>query len=534
MVTKLDKKDIEYFASCRRLIFDFIVADGYISQREISLLEGVNGFGEKYHMYNDEVVKLSRQISFSQALSNLSYEKDKEKKNDIYETISVITGVGGDSNGLSVKCSPREARMLLAAKMILKDQASFAKEQGKADETKAVVLEVSRNSGIRISKKEIIYVEGKNVDNVEKHYEERITGNYTKYKSLLALYGLDFCSVDYSIANFSNSNKQKEQLDGSINGISLNSILKLLYPNKLITYTNDHLKKITTRKFTHDLLGDNIMLYETLSPSLLLKITDSKVERGKDLEEEVTDVLIIPITKQEVGMGKDPIYEEITKLIEAFSKISNGPFSELTYNGRGFYGVRGFHNTLLTYIVGKINRTIDNISSCEIKYEGKTWSVRLLSSDGKKCLKSFHLAPQPLALYISVLYMSSENKCFVNKSSANKENSKNYEEGCIIFQIIYSKLTDNTGSEGTNSESTFNSMFSKFKKSRDYLSIPEKYKIKINKPDNKEKTVEHWVIENCSKDHYTIHYRNGKTQSLGDFIEEVSPEVEKKLKEKEA
>lgn len=479
--------EIEYNASCVRLIHDFVVADGYISQREFKLLED---FAKTYPLHDRKIIELSETISFSKALVTVA---NSEHGGDVLKDLVLITGTKTGSSDLPVKCSGPEARMLLAARYVI--------EYG--------CKSFSLNKPLRISKKEIIYLESGTCSEYDS-YDDDICEAFSFYSARLAIYGLDFVSVKHS-------SDALYELQKSQNGISrLDALLEFLYPTKTDSELRNtiisKLSHISTKEFTADILGDYPVLLHQKEPSLLLKITDSKIA---GINNKVMDFMLIPIKKDGT---KNALANTINKLIFDYLEISNEPFSDFKYNIDGNFNVRGWDKTFLDYVIAKECHPL-TISRVDIICKHGKWIVTFIGGD-EYHIKELQISPQSLALYLLVIYMSSIGQYVVSKDMSqnrvvNKDHLESYYMARNFYQRIY-KQVQTRGCE--NPESSFEKMFSKFKTKKEYVELPSVLKFKVEKICNCRPRYEIWSIEKHELSMFTIKGNGIKPTNLVNFF----------------
>lgn len=522
-------EDIEYFnAACTRLIYDFVTADGYISPREMNLLEK---YSSTYKCNDKHTLLRSRYFSFSGALS---YVASSGRGKEVLKVLVDITGTKKTLSWLSAKCSAREARMLLAAKYILGPDTEDAKKVDSANSEKEdfKVRLFSLNKSLRISKKEIIYLEGGKTT-ANNTQDVVIYKRFSSYHDRLALHGLDLCSVKHLVETLYHLYEKQTTgdvdttSDDYIEKLPLNALLGFLYPNKTNTkLTTSIIKKlpgVSTREFTSDLLGDVPDVLENAGPSFLIKITDSKVS---GVNNKVMDFLLIPIE----GRDDNRIDKTINKIVEDFAELSSEPFSDFKYNSKGLFNVRGWDKTFLDYVISKRSDPL-TISRIEIGLydkqenkgkQGKHWNVRFIGGDNYE-VKALQLSPQCLALYILVVYMSSIGKSVFNKditadTALNIGHVKEYEESKRIFRLIYKKVNV---SKNESCDSSFNSMYSKFKKLDEYVGLPGKLRFRVEKYKGTKLKYESWYMPKHDLCDFVICGNGIKAVNFEDFFKEI-------------
>lgn len=496
-------------ASCLRLIYDFIVADGYVSQRELDIFNDEK-FIIKYNTKNLRLIELSESISFAEALSCVASSK---RKNEILNDLIKITGTSplnidnelnshAKTDELSIKCSSTEARMLLAAILVITQGARI----------------ITINKPVRLSKKELIYIDYQD-DPEKSSYDEDIIKNFDYYRLKLAVHGLNLASVSYSsyalskFGKFSSGFGKEERKDDNY----IRKILSFLYPNKKNTFLEEIIRKlphITTKEFSKDIFFDKV---SQIPPSFMLKIKDSIYAEGikKSMKVQSMDVLLIPIK----GKG-NPVERTIDNLITEYNQLSDEAFSHFTYNRKSHFQIRGWDKSFLDYVINKETKGLV-ISKINI-VKRKNWHVELCSN--VNVVHQFTIGPQPLAFYILIIYMSSIGLKVVSEKPKNDQwhseiHKKMWEYSQICLQPIYKKIKTK---DTLDSSSSFTSMFQKFKKKKEYVNIPEEYKIVDEKIGHKGADLYHLLsIKENNLDFYTVVIDN-QSISLASFLEDIS------------
>ena len=82
----------DFCIAAARLIYDIVGADGYVSDREIDIMDGL--LNEKYDLNNPEIAHEVNKKTFCDALKTLQKWDDKREVQVLIDELKLIAGVG--------------------------------------------------------------------------------------------------------------------------------------------------------------------------------------------------------------------------------------------------------------------------------------------------------------------------------------------------------------------------------------------------------------------------------------------------------
>lgn len=268
----------EFNNAAARLIYDIVGADGYVSDRELDIMDSL--LNEKYNLNDSERAFQASQISFCKALKILQNWKDQEDIDELLEELFLLAGVGSQKyknkgfTKIEGHCSLYEAWLLFSIVSAIKDGAKVFS---------------TNKSDYRFSKSEIIYVENISNSNNELHLE--MQNRYEEFKSKLELHGIRLIYLPKIGEYFKERRKHRK----------LYSLMRYVNPFKKYEDCDaqkivDNIDRITTSEFTKALIPESGEIYKELKPSFLLKVITSSVidnVSGKTIKE--SNFILIPI-----------------------------------------------------------------------------------------------------------------------------------------------------------------------------------------------------------------------------------------------
>jgi hypothetical protein len=397
----------EFNIAAARLIYDVIGADGYVSDRELDILEGL--LNDKYGLSNPERAYEVNKVTFCDALKTLQEWDNNKEVNDLLCDLKLIAGVGRINNRsqqfstLEGYCSLSEAWLLFAIEYAIRERA--------------VVFSVCK-SDYRFARSEIIYLENNNSNN--SLYEEMIE-HYGEYKAKLELFGIRLIYIPIVCSYLK---KKREQL-------KLRPLMRYVSPfhkyedqdaQKIV----DNIDKIKTSDFAKDLFSQDVKLYNNLSPSFLIKIGTSIVAEDKLIRK--SNFMLIPI---EETIGKT--------LQKALAKYQDYTLDlhipERKIHGRPFR-LHGFDRTFLNFVMSHILNT-EKLTELIFDFSDKHKCV-CFKFDDKRTV-TLPLGNKQMCLYLTIILYSTYKKGFPIKRATKKKTSiKMGVES--VFSAIYNRV----------------------------------------------------------------------------------------------
>ena len=408
---KMTKK--EFNAAAARLIYDFVGADGFVSDRELAIMEHLKG---KYDLMPERMMDINCQ-SFCKALKTICSCTDKEAITELKADLELVAGYGQEKHEsdkftrIEGHCSLTEAWLLLAIKYAL--------------EKNATVFSLEKKM-YRFSRAEVIYLEK---DDCNEEIHQEIVSNYEEYKAKLGLYGMRLVYIP-RVCKFLESKNQE------------NLVSLMRYVNPFKVYRNDdarkiaqNLQKYTTSEFAKDLFEGHLGLYNSLRPSFLLKVKTSVVSNG-DSQNKMSDFILIPIENS------------VTQTLEQALHIYTSFTLDLHFPDKKLHGhpfaLHGFDRTFLNFVMERELST-DVLTKLTFDFYDINKCV-VFNFNDKRSVK-IPLGNKDMCLYLLIIIFSFYNKPVKLKNSAKGFTRKQSDEE-RVFQSIYNKVKR----EKTNSD----------------------------------------------------------------------------------
>ena len=434
----MTRKDFERAAI--RILCEMIVADGYVVKEELGELakwaheyklwmpdykpkgkcnkpSRKDDFNPIIGRFNTNKIQEAYGITLAKAITdvnewNTTHKEDVDNLLKQLEQLSVV-----DS-----ECTPNEARIRQALFYVLKKGA--------------VALSVKKD--YKFSKREIIYIENNIEDDYivgeleELHWmnpdseiwqgfeifrddskesvdteecfhnylrdlyhgvNEDIQNNFYHYQRELKLMGFDFVYIPHTIA----------KMDGfGMGGELLLPAIQIVNPQKLYGKSFDEVLKVMretrTHDFTHTLLNERQDQIPNVTPSLLMKISDSNVITSKNTGDEMrteryTDFLIIKI---ENGIVRNTIEEFLATHLSMTKNYHNIVEEHRVIH----FNALSFDRTLLDYAA---NRVYGKECVKRIVFDFVKSTAFFEFGEGKTVLP-LQLSARGLAFYLLIMY----------------------------------------------------------------------------------------------------------------------------------
>ena len=397
------KKD--FCAAAARLIFDFVGADGYVSDRELAIMEYLK---DKYDLKPERMAEING-LSFCKALKTICDCNDKKAITELQADLELVAGYGQDNHEsgkftrIEGHCSLTEAWLLLAIKFAL--------------EKNATVFSLEKKM-YRFSRAEVIYLE-KEDGNEEIHRD--IVSNYEEYKAKLGLYGMRLVYIP-RVCRFLESKNQE------------NLVSLMRYVNPFKVYRNDdarkiaqNLQKYTTSEFAKDLFEGHLGLYNSLRPSFLLKVKTSVVSNGNS-QSKMSDFILIPI--------EGSVAQTLEQALEIYTSYTlDLHFPDKKLHGHPF-ALHGFDRTFLNFVMARELST-DVLTKLTFDFYSDEKKVTF-NFDDKRCV-DIPFGNKEMCLYLLIIIFSFYDKTVKLKNSAKRFTGKLSDEE-TVFQYIYNKV----------------------------------------------------------------------------------------------
>lgn len=408
-------RNSEFNIAASRLIYELIGADGYVSDRELMIMDAI--LSKKYKFDDPSRAVEINGITFSKALTTIRSWYFKEDVNKLMDELKLIAGVGKvDYNDKIPKlkgfCSLNEAWILLAIEYAIDN-----------DDVKIFSFDKKE---YRFSKSEIIYLENNNSNS--KIYNE-LNFFYSEYKAKLALCGLDLVYIP-KVCDYFKMKREERKLK-----------LLMRYVNSFHKHDDadaqkiiDNIDSFTTQKFTEELLFKNQDIYNELQPSLLLKIGTSTIIRNNK-SHSCNDFLLIPI-KESVG-------KTIESLIKTFRGYTNDTRLPKKRDNGNSFKLHGFDRTFLNFVMTNVLSTeIITKILFDFSYDNK--NVVFVFNDQKTTKIS--LGNKQMCLYLLIIIFTIYKKGVPLKRKFKIKNSFKTDVE-KVFLSIYGKVRANSHCE---------------------------------------------------------------------------------------
>ncbi len=395
----------EFNAAAARLVYDFVGADGFVSDRELAIMENLK---DKYDMKPERMAEING-LSFCKALEKVQNYGDKKAVKDLKADLELVAGYGqeqhesGKFSRIEGHCSLAEAWLLLAIKYALEKDATVFSLEGKK---------------YRFSRAEIIYLEKEECNEV-KHRE--IENHYEEYKAKLGLYGMRLVYIP-KVCKFLESKDQE------------NLVSLMRYVNPFKVYRNDdarkivqNLQKYTTSEFAKDIFEGHLDLYKDLRPSFLLKIKTSVVGND-DSRSKMSDFILIPV--------EDSVTQTLEEALEIYTSYTlDLHFPDKILHGYPF-ALHGFDRTFLNFVM---ERELSTDVLTKLTFDFYDINKCVVFNFGDKRSVKIPLGNKDMCLYLLIIIFSFYNKSVKLKNSAKGFTRKISDEE-RVFQLIYNKV----------------------------------------------------------------------------------------------
>lgn len=432
----------EFNAAAARLIYDFVGADGFVSDRELSIMDYLK---DRYELKPERMSEINA-LSFSKALEIIRDWPDLDERKDLVKTLDLVAGVGNENHEsgkftrIEGHCSLMEAWLLLAIKYAL--------------EKNATLLSLEKKK-YRFSRVEIIYLEK---DGNNKDIHDEILTHYEEYKSKLGLYGMSLVYIP-RVCDFLKS-KEQEKLVSLMRYVNPFRVYRTEDARKIA----DNLEKYTTAEFAKDMFEGHMEKYKDLRPSFLLKVKTSIVGNG-DSQSKMSDFILIPIEGS------------VTKTLEQALEIYTSYTLDLHFPDKKLHGnpfaLHGFDRTFLNFVMARELST-DVLTKLTFDFYDTNKNV-VFNFDDKRSVK-IPLRNKEMCLYLLIIICS-----FCKKDLPLKKFGSRIKGKCsdfeIIYQYIYNKVetkcaNDNLYDKDGECETKITRLLGKLKKNHihsDYL-----------------------------------------------------------------
>ena len=324
-------KNKEFCIAAARLIYDIIGADGYVSDRELDIMEGL--LNEKYGLNEPSRAIEVNRTTFCKALNTLKGWKEKKDVDDLVGELKLIAGVGKSQpknqkySAIEGHCSLSEAWLLLAIEYVIyEDATAFS----------------VKKSDYRFARSEIIYMENSE-DNVSVYTE--MSEHYEKYKAQLGLYGMHLVYIP-KVCGYLKHKREQRKLKSLMRYVSPFHRYEDQDAQKIV----DNIDKITTKEFAKDIFSQDARLYNKLKPSFMLKVGTSVVAEDKtNKPQKKNNFILIPI--------KDSVGETLKKALNKYQEYTlDLHIPERKLHGRPFR-LHGFDRTFLNFVMSYVLNT---------------------------------------------------------------------------------------------------------------------------------------------------------------------------------
>lgn len=399
----------EFCIAATRLIYDVVGADGYVTNRELDILD--ESLYPKYHLNDLSIYHEAMHHTLCEALHvvrNWKVADDIEGLKSDLELLAGVGGYGGGVNSIMGYCSRKEAWLLLALSYALR---------------RDTLLFSFGNSDFRFSRSEIIYLENQ----YHQKFNDEMRAKHKMFQAQLNEYGIRLIYIpqvrDYL--------KEKRRV---------RKLIKLMrYVNPFKRYEDSDAQKIAndideiqTSDFARDFLSSNYVeshehnLFEQLTPSFLLKVGTSVVA----CDEEHADHIGKPqgldcsgdVVKESKKRKSDfiliPIKESIeATLNEAFSIFSGYTLEQsltLKRLPNAPFILHGFDRTFLHFAMNRMlaaDRLTDiSFDFYHLHQMGKTQTYTVSFTFDNKRTIHIPLANKSMCLYLLILIYTNQDK----------------------------------------------------------------------------------------------------------------------------
>ena len=409
--TNMIKK--EFCIAAARLIYDIIGADGYVSDRELDIMEG--SLNNKYCLNDPSRAVEVNKTTFCDALKTLKEWDEKKDVDELINELKLIAGVGKTHSKdqkysiIEGHCSLSEAWLLLAIEYAIYEDAT--------------AFSVKKND-YRFARSEIIYMENSG-DNISVYNE--MSERYEEYKAQLELYGMHLIYIP-KVCSYLKQKREHRKLKLLMRYVSPFHRYEDQDAQKIV----DNIDKITTNEFAKDIFSQEARLYNKLRPSLMLKVSTSVVTDDKtNKPQRKSNFILIPI--------ENSVGETLRKALNKYQEYTlDLHIPERKLHGRPFR-LHGFDRTFLNFVMShvlnteKLTKIVFDFSN--EKKEGK--QVRFIFDDRRTV--PIPLGNKQMCLYLLVLLFTRYKKG-VPLGRATKKKTKNLMDVEIVFNSIYNNV----------------------------------------------------------------------------------------------
>jgi hypothetical protein len=415
----------EFCVAASRLIYDIIGADGYVSDRELEIME--RALNEKYGLNDPSRAVDVNKTTFSDALKTLQDWDEKKEVNDLINDLNLITGVNKyyskDKKYTTVEghCSLSEAWLLLAVEYALNGNAT--------------VFSI-RKSDYRFARSEIIYME--NSDENTSIYKE-MSEHYKEYKARLELVGIRLVYIPKVCAYLKRKREQQK----------LKSLMRYVspfhrYEDQDAQRIVDNIDKITTSEFAKDFFSQKANIYNSLKPSFLLKIGTSIIEEEKQRSDKddkeikhrrmsKSNFMLIPIEGSvgETLRNAFEKYQEYTLDLHIPERKLHEKLHDRPFRLHGFD--RTFLNFVMSHVLNteKLTKIVFDFS--DVKDEGK--QVRFIF-EGRRTV-CVPLGNKQMCLYLLVILFTTFGKGVPLEQRIRKKSGQIMDVEKVFNSIYY-------------------------------------------------------------------------------------------------
>lgn len=404
----------EFCIAAARLIYDIVGADGYVSDREIDIMDGI--LNEKYDLNNPEIAYEVNKKTFCDALITLQKWDNQNEVNELIKELKLIAGVGKIEykknlfSEVEGHCSLSEAWLLLAIEYALNE--------------KVQVFSVRKND-YRFARSEIIYLENSYTN--YSIYEEMLE-HYGEYKARLELFGMRLIYIP-RVCAYLKEKREQEKL------ISLMRYVSPFhkYEDQDVQKIVDNIDLLTTKEFAKDIFSQNADLYNNLKPSFLLKISTSVVEEDKPRKK--SNFMLLPIDGTVGYTLKKALrrYQEYTLDLH---------IPERKLHGRPFR-LHGFDRTFLNFVMSRVLNT-EELTKILFDFSFDNKNVKF-SFDERRTV-TIPLGNKQMCLYLLIILFTTYKKgVAMERLTKRKSSVKTDVEK--VFSSIYKNVKENCEGE---------------------------------------------------------------------------------------
>ncbi|MBQ3944621.1 MAG: hypothetical protein II670_03310 [Alphaproteobacteria bacterium] len=400
----------EFCIAAARLIFDIVGADGYVSDRELNIMDGL--LNDKYGLSNPERAFEVNRITFCDALQILQNWDNENEVKCLIEELKLISGVGRiveknrSYTTIEGHCSLSEAWLLLAIEYALNSNA--------------IVFSIKK-SEYRFARSEIIYLENNNEN--YKIYDE-MQEHYGEYKSRLELFGMRLIYIP-KVCSYLKEKREQRKLKSLMRYVSPFHKYEDQDAQKIV----DNIDNITTKDFAKDLFSDKAKLYTNLTPSFLMKISTSVV--AEDKPRKKSNFILIPI--------EETILNTLRKALNKYQEYTlDLHIPERKLHGRPFR-LHGFDRTFLNFVMSHVLNT-EKLTKVLFDFSYGNKKVQFVFDERRTM--TFSLSNKQMCLYLLVLIFTTYKKGVpVNRATKRKTAFKTDVEK--VFASIYTMVKEN-------------------------------------------------------------------------------------------